>query len=68
MSQPPSVASSRVRGRAPSWMSTWSVTVRLPWATSGNTSSSLQAREGTGFWELVVTGSQLWVMSSKEVL
>lgn len=68
MRQPPSAASSRVRGRALSWINAWSVTVRLPWAISGNTSSSLQAREGTGFWEFVLTGSWLWVMSSGGVL
>lgn len=50
MRLPPSVASSRVTGRAQSWQSAWSVAVRLPWATSGNTSSSLQAGAGTGFW------------------
>lgn len=42
-------------GKAQSWQSAWSVAVQLPWATSGNKNSSLQA--GAGFFgELVLPG------------
>lgn len=46
-------------GRAQSWQSAWSVAVQLPWATSGNKNSSLQARAGIWFLgELVLPGGE----------